>query len=377
MVCWCELYMFFIGMDIMKNIKVMLVCLLIANTCLGDLSFYEQYQDYKAREALNGNQYDQAASRLEELLVEHPDHALMNFNTGVIALDKGNWQRAIDSFSRVIQVSKDKSLLEKAYINLGNAHVKNKQAKEALSAYKDAVKINPDNEHVQHNIEKLEEYLKQQSQQDNKNENDRDKKDKKDSNGDDQQKQEQQKDQEKNQSDQSKKDGDGKDQDKGQQDQSKNGKGDDGKDSHNSKPSSQGDQKEQDASGNRDPKQDSQKHDGKDDGKQNGRDNKSDPANSDAQKKGGGIPNPDQDSQGEQKPPSVSHDQSQQDLKDKQNAQQSHHTGTEQKKPENKLNTYMQEMLEQLDKEDKAGNKMFMRAQLQDKMKEGHGQKNW
>jgi len=37
----------------------------------------------------------------------------------------------------------------------------------------------------------------------------------------------------------------------------------------------------------------------------------------------------------------------------------------------------MQEMLEQLDKEDKAGNKMFMRAQLQDKMKEGHGQKNW
>ncbi|HXU25727.1 MAG TPA: tetratricopeptide repeat protein, partial [Bacteroidia bacterium] len=93
---------------------------------------------------------------------------------------QGKYTEAIGQYDTYIKNNSNKDTLSKAFHNLGNSYLKTNSYNEAITAYKNALKLNPKDEDTRYNlaytIKKLQEQQKQQQQ----NKDDKDKKDKKD-----------------------------------------------------------------------------------------------------------------------------------------------------------------------------------------------------
>lgn len=141
---------------------------------------------------------------------------------------------------------------DNGHYNRGNALAKANQLKEALSAYEQALKLNPDFEDAKKNRQLVEDLLKQQQQQQNQDQDNSDK-DKQDQEKQDQEKQEQEKgnneqnnDQQQENGDQQKDKNDQQNQDQQQNDQSENQQQDQKNNEEDQSSSDQNEQKNQD-----------------------------------------------------------------------------------------------------------------------------------
>jgi tetratricopeptide (TPR) repeat protein len=137
-----------------------------------------------------------------------------SFNLGDALYREGRYDEAATQDSIAVMKSTDARSKAGAFHNLGNALLQSKKYDQSLEAYKESLKLNPNDDETRYNYEYAREMLKQQQQQQKNQKQD----DKKDQKKDDKQKQDQQK------QDQQKKDQDKqnqKNQDQQKQDQQK------------------------------------------------------------------------------------------------------------------------------------------------------------
>jgi Ca-activated chloride channel family protein len=135
----------------------------------------------KANKLYQKEKYEEAYEIYKNASILNPDNEKIKFNLADCAYQLKRYREAGDEFAR-LTVSKDKNLREKSFYNLGNVFMEAKQYDEAISAYKQALLLNPKDGRAKRNLE-IAKLMKQQQQKD---------KDKKEDKKQDQQQQQQQ-----------------------------------------------------------------------------------------------------------------------------------------------------------------------------------------
>ena len=152
------------------------------------------------------------------------------YNLGNSYIKKGSFDEALYRLDQAAKAATSKNEKHKAYHNIGNVLMKNKKCKEAVEAYKNALRNDPTDNETRYNLG-LAKICAEQQKDENKDDKNKDKKDdkkdqdKKDDKGDDKDKKDQD---QKDKDDQNKKEGDDKKDDKGKPKDDKDNKGKEG-----------------------------------------------------------------------------------------------------------------------------------------------------
>lgn len=177
---------------------------------------------HEGNSLVNTDDYDSAEMSYRKAISEEPNNVAGNYNLANSYYKKGKYDEALFRQLEAVKKATTKSEKHKAFHNIGNILMKNKKCKEAVEAYKNALRNDPTDEETRYNLGLAKECADQQKD-DNKDKN-KDK-DKKDQDKKDQDKKDQDK------KDQDKKDGDDqKDKGKPKDDKQDPNKGDDKKD---------------------------------------------------------------------------------------------------------------------------------------------------
>jgi tetratricopeptide (TPR) repeat protein len=174
---------------------------------------------HQANELVTEDKYVAAEMEYRKAISEQPTNVAGAYNLGNSYYKKGIYDEALFRQQQAAKNATDKDDKHKAFHNIGNILMKNKQCKEAVEAYKNALRNDPTDEETRYNLALAKVCAEQQKDDEDKNKD----KDKKDDNKDDQDKKDQdKKDQDKG--DQDKKDGEDQ-KDKGQPKDDKQDKG--------------------------------------------------------------------------------------------------------------------------------------------------------
>ncbi|MGJ8591655.1 MAG: tetratricopeptide repeat protein [Aquaticitalea sp.] len=153
-----------------------------------------------ANELVSEDKYVAAEMEYRRALSEQPNNVAGTYNLGNSYYKNGNYDEALFRQQQAAKSATDKADKHKAFHNMGNILMKNKQCKEAVEAYKNALRNDPTDEETRYNLGIAKECAAEQQDDEDKNKD----KDKKDDEKEDQDK----KDQDKDKGDQDKKDGD-------------------------------------------------------------------------------------------------------------------------------------------------------------------------
>ena len=97
--------------------------------------------------------YTEAEAYYRKVLEEHPENVKALFNLGDALFGQKNYDAAIETFQKVVDMSADDKLRSNAAYNKGNCLLEQGKYYEAFGVYKDALAINPDNEDALYNLE--------------------------------------------------------------------------------------------------------------------------------------------------------------------------------------------------------------------------------
>ncbi|MBP93565.1 MAG: aerotolerance regulator BatC [Flavobacteriaceae bacterium] len=164
---------------------------------------------YQGNNLLGEDDFVSAEMAYREAISEAPTEAVGGYNLGTSQILEGNLEEALYQLQKSVKAATSKSEKHQAFHNIGNILMQNKKCKEAVEAYKNALRNNPTDDESRYNLALAKDCAKQQedqNQDDNKDqENQDDNKDKdqdKDKEGD--------QDDQKDKGDQDKKEGDDK-----------------------------------------------------------------------------------------------------------------------------------------------------------------------
>ena len=147
--------------------------------------------------------YSDAEVNFKKGLEKAPDSFQGNFNLGDAYYKQLRYDDALKQYQTSLSKTNNEDLKSKAYHNIGNSLLKTEKYKESIDAYKNALKLNPNDNDTKYNLSYALNMLNQKQDQKDKNKNDKNK------------------DQDKDKKDQDKKDQDKKDQNKDNKDQDK------------------------------------------------------------------------------------------------------------------------------------------------------------
>ena len=181
---------------------------------------------YEGNNLISENDFVSAEKEYRKAISEQGTTVAGIYNLGNSYIKKGNYEEALYRLDQAAKVATSKSEKHKAYHNIGNVLMQNKKCKEAVEAYKSALRNDPTDEETRYNLGLAKVCAEQQKdeQDDKKDDKDKDKKDdKKDQDkkeGDDKKDQDQ-----KDQGDQDQKEGDDKKDENGKPKEEKDDKG--------------------------------------------------------------------------------------------------------------------------------------------------------
>jgi len=92
--------------------------------------------------------------------VLRPDLPALNYNAANTLNQQNDFARAIDEAERAIH-STDANLQDRAYYSIGNAYVRTNQLREAVDAYKSALRVDPSDVDAKYNLEVIQRRLDQ------------------------------------------------------------------------------------------------------------------------------------------------------------------------------------------------------------------------
>ena len=117
-------------------------------------------------EYYQNQEYEEAKDYYETIILERGDNAQAHFGLGASSFQQGNMEVAKQGFQESLK-SSDSDLRSKAFYNLGNTFYKNNKTEEALSFYRKALELNPNDKEAIFNYEYLK-YQKKPPEEDNK-----------------------------------------------------------------------------------------------------------------------------------------------------------------------------------------------------------------
>jgi Ca-activated chloride channel family protein len=138
-----------------------------------------QEEIYKGNQLYKNKDYKGASAAYDKALAHEPGSTKGAYNSGNAQYQIGDFEKAQEKYAAAAKSTKDKQEKARAYHNLGNAHMKKEQWKEAVDAYKESLKLNPNDNETRYNLAYALEKLKNQNK-DNTDKNNKDDKDKKD-----------------------------------------------------------------------------------------------------------------------------------------------------------------------------------------------------
>jgi len=195
---------------------------------------------YEANKLSSANNYVEAEMEYRKAISEAPSKAVGAYNLAHSYYKKGSFDEALFRSQEAAKKAVTKDEKHRAYHNIGNILMQNELCKEAVEAFKDALRNNPNDEETRYNYALAKECADQQNdgggEDDKKDEDKEEEKDKED----EQKKEDENKDEKdkKDEGDKDKKDGEDEEDEKGKpkDDKKDDGKGDDKKEDKNQKP---------------------------------------------------------------------------------------------------------------------------------------------
>ena len=180
---------------------------------------------YKANELAGEDNYVEAEMEYRKAISEAPNKAVGAYNLAHSYYKKGSFDEALFRSQEAAKNAITKDEKHRAFHNIGNILMKNKQCKEAVEAFKNALRNNPNDEESRYNFALAKECAEQQQQDgggedDKKDEDKNEEKDKEE----DQKKDDENKDDKDKKDDQDKKDEGDKDKKDGDKDKDDEGK---------------------------------------------------------------------------------------------------------------------------------------------------------
>ena len=139
------------------KINQIIIVLFLFSFCLSQDKGLEYYQN---------QEYEEAKNYYENIIIKKKENVEAHFGSGASSYQKGDWEVAKQSFQESLK-SSDDNLRSKAYYNLGNTFFKDNKAEEAISFYRKALELNPNDKEAIFNYEYLK-YQKKPPEEDNK-----------------------------------------------------------------------------------------------------------------------------------------------------------------------------------------------------------------
>ncbi|KPM33034.1 Aerotolerance protein BatC [Croceitalea dokdonensis DOKDO 023] len=230
----------------MRNL-IVLVCCLIFTTARAqkDVETAEKIAEkalkesknltYEANEDLMQNDFIHAEGEYRKAISKSGANAVAPYNLGRAYYNRESYTEAFGRFKQAGEKAAEKPVKHKAFHNMGNVFMKNKEYAKAVEAYKQSLRNNPNDDETRYNLALAKELLKNEQDQQQNDENkddkqDQDQKDNKEKNQDQNQEGDNEKDKEGDQDDKENKDqGDQGGEGKEKPEENKEGEGDEKK----------------------------------------------------------------------------------------------------------------------------------------------------
>src|SRR6056297_1924832 len=150
----------------MKLNGILMVFFLLIN-----LSAYSQAERKfirKGNQAYEDKHYTQSEVNYRKALEKETNSFEANFNVGDALYKQEKYQEAAKKFASLTNRDVSDEKTAKAYHNLGNSLLKSNRLKESIEAYKNALRLNPDDIETKHNLTYALRKLKEKQNQQNK-----------------------------------------------------------------------------------------------------------------------------------------------------------------------------------------------------------------
>ncbi len=202
---------------------------------------------YEGNELIADEDFVSAEMEYRKAISEQATTVAGAYNLGTSYYKSGNLDESLYRLQQATETATSKSEKHKAFHNIGNILMQNKKCKEAVEAYKNALRNNPSDDETRYNLSVAKICAEEQQKQEDQNKDDKKDQDKKDENKEDQDKKDnkdkegENKEDKKDEGDQEKKEGeDEKDEDGKPNDEKKDKeKGDEDKKKEQQKPQPQ------------------------------------------------------------------------------------------------------------------------------------------
>ncbi|MBA2745444.1 MAG: tetratricopeptide repeat protein [Flavisolibacter sp.] len=117
-------------------------------------------------------QFDLAENQYRQALAEEPSSIEARYNLASALHQQKKYDEARAMFQQITSMSKDSSILSMVSYNVGVSHTKQKKLEESIEAYKQALRMNPEDQQARENLQKaLKEQKKQQNQSQSQSQN--------------------------------------------------------------------------------------------------------------------------------------------------------------------------------------------------------------
>lgn len=122
----------------------------------------------KGNEAYEKKEYDNAIKQYQQATVKNPANSTAQYNLGNALYKTNKTDEAVQAYDEAASKASSKSDKSRSFYNKGVVLQNNKKLPECIEAYKNALKLNPQDEDARQNLQKALQQQKQQQQQDNK-----------------------------------------------------------------------------------------------------------------------------------------------------------------------------------------------------------------
>ncbi len=184
----------------------------------------DQKYIYNGNNQLEQNNFVNAEAEYRNAISENPTNSVSKFNLGNAYFKNNKTKEALARYHQAQKVAETKADKHKAFHNIGNGYMQQKNYDKAIEAYKNALRNNPTDDESRYNLALAKKMKEEQDKEDEKNKDKQNKDQNKENK--DKDKDENKEDKNKNDQDSDKKDDEGKQDDKKDSDK----KGDEEKD---------------------------------------------------------------------------------------------------------------------------------------------------
>ena len=142
------------------------VVILLALFSMGPVSAQKEVKySRQGNKEYRGNKYDEAELLYRRSFDENPSYSDAIFNLGDALYKQDKYEDASKSFDSLSQSEIDPMKRAATLYNLGNSLLKSNKLKESIEAYKNSLRINPDNLEAKYNLAYAQDQLRNQEQQ--------------------------------------------------------------------------------------------------------------------------------------------------------------------------------------------------------------------